>query len=81
MPTGPKGEKRPANPIESGIMVARIAVGDLKEEPAEKPMQAPATPKRARGGRKGGKARAGALSPARRAAIAKAGAAARWAKA
>ena len=26
MAIGPKGEKRPANPIEAGIMAARIAV-------------------------------------------------------
>ena len=32
MPTGPKGEKRPRNPIDAGIMAARIAVGDIPED-------------------------------------------------
>ena len=36
MPIGSKGERRPANPIEAGIMVARVAVGDIDEEYAEK---------------------------------------------
>ena len=75
MPTGPKGERRPANPIEAGIMAARIAVGDIEEEYADKPKP---TPKRRKGGRKGGKARAEALTPERRAEIATQGAAARW---
>ena len=35
MPVGPNGEKRPSNPIEAGIMVARIATGDIEEEYAE----------------------------------------------
>ena len=76
MPIGPKGEKRPANPIEAGIMVARIAVGDIEEEYAEHPTP---TPNRANGGKKGGKARAETLTPERRAEIAAQGAAARWA--
>ena len=75
MPIGPKGEKRPANPIEAGIMVARIAVGDIEEEYVEQPKP---TPNRAEGGRKGGKARADALTSERRAEIAALGAAARW---
>ena len=76
MPIGPKGEKRPANPIEAGIMAARIAVGDIEEEYVEQP--AP-TPKRANGGKKGGKARAESLTPERRSEIAAKAAAARWA--
>ena len=75
MPVGPKGEKRPSNPIEAGIMVARIATGDIEEEYVEVPEP---TPKRSRGGVKGGKARSEALSPERRSEIAKQGAAARW---
>lgn len=77
MPIGPKGERRPANPIEAGIMVARIATGDLEEEYEEQPTP---TPNRAKGGEKGGKARAESLTPERRAEIAQAGAAARWGK-
>ena len=75
MPTGPKGEKRPANPIEAGIMVARIAVGDIEEEYAEQPTP---TPNRAKGGKKGGKARAKALTPEERSEIAAKAANARW---
>ena len=75
MPIGPKGEKRPSNSIESGIMVARIAVGDIQEEYVDKPKP---TPKRSKGGEKGGKARAESLTPERRSEIAAEGAAARW---
>lgn len=75
MPIGPKGEKRPSNPIEAGIMVARIAVGDIEEEYAEQPTP---TPARANGGKKGGKARAESLTPERRSEIAAQAAAARW---
>ena len=65
MPRGPKGEKRPSNAIESGIMVARIATGDIDEEYAEVPES---VPNRSKGGKKGGKARSEALprSAARR---------------
>lgn len=75
MPTGPRGEKRPANPIKAGIMVARIAVGDIDEEYVEQPEP---TPNRSKGGKKGGKARAEALTPERRAEVAAQGARARW---
>ena len=76
MPIGPNGEKRPANPIEAGIMVARIVVGDIEEECVEQPTP---TPTRANGGKKGGKARAETLTPERRAEIAAQGASTRWA--
>ena len=56
-------------------MFARIAVGDIEEEYVEQP--AP-TPNRAKGGRKGGKARAESLTPEQRSEIARAGAEARW---
>ena len=41
MPTGPNGERRPANSIEAAIMVARIAVGDIEEDYGEKPEPKP----------------------------------------
>ncbi len=80
MPIGPNGEKRPTNPVESGIMVMRIATGDLEEDYAEPPAveQPTPTPNRANGGRKGGKARADALTPEQRSEIARLGAKARW---
>lgn len=70
MPTGPRGEKRPADPIANAVHVARIATGETKEQRADAGKR--------KGGRKGGKARAKKLSPERRRDIAKAGAAARW---
>ncbi len=75
MPIGPKGERRPVNPIESGIMVARIATGDIEEEYVERPKQAP---NRAKGGKRGGKQRADSLTPERRSEIARDAANARW---
>jgi hypothetical protein len=70
MPRGPKGEKRPADVIGAAIMVARIATGEIKDNPA---------PEHARkGGLKGGHARAKALSAERRKEIAKQGAMKRW---
>ena len=34
MPKGPKGEYRPVDPIQSGNLVMRIAVGDITEAQA-----------------------------------------------
>jgi hypothetical protein len=56
MPRGPKGEKRPGDVIGAAIMVGRIATGEI-EEPTGK------APNRAKGGKKGAKARARILSP------------------
>jgi hypothetical protein len=49
MPRGPKGEKRPADVIGNAVHVMRIATGELEEDHGK-------APKRAKGGRKGGKA-------------------------
>ena len=73
MPRGPKGEKRPADVIGNAVHVMRIATGEI-EEPLGK------APKRAKGGLKGGKARAAALTPQQRSEIARAASAARWKK-
>ena len=54
MPKGPKGEKRPADVIGAAVMVARIATQEI-----DKPSKAP---NRARGGQKGGPARAAKLT-------------------
>lgn len=74
MPTGPKGQKRPADVIGAAIMVAKIATGEIEEtieddgkDPAAKAL-----------GRKGGAARAKSMTPERRAEIAKKAAAKRW---
>lgn len=73
MAKGPRGEKRPTNPFESGIMVARIATGEIADNPTK-------TPRRARGGKVGGAARAAKLSKTRRQDIARKAAAKRWGK-
>ena len=77
MPTGPKGEKRPADVIANAVRVMQIATGEVEEEFAaddgkDKGAQAM--------GRKGGAARAASMTPERRAEIARAGAAKRWGK-
>jgi hypothetical protein len=73
MPRGPKGEKRPADVIGAAIMVAKIATGEIDDDLGK-------APKRAKGGRKGGKIRAANLTPQRRSEIAHAAAVARWKK-
>jgi hypothetical protein len=54
-------------------MVARIATGEIEDIRGK-------APKRAKGGKVGGKARAESLSPDERSEIARAAAAARWKK-
>ena len=71
MPKGPRGEKRPADAIGRAVMIAKIATGEVEDE---RELSSAA----AELGRKGGKARAAAMSPARRSEIAKAAAAKRW---
>ncbi len=70
MPTGPKGQKRPADVIGNAVHVMRIATGDEEE----------GTPNRSPQRAKGAKARAKALSPEERSEIARAAASARWKK-
>ena len=72
MPKGPKGEKRPADAIARAVMVAKIATGEVEDEREE------LTSAAAQLGRKGGKARAAAMSPERRSEIARKAAAKRW---
>ncbi len=73
MPKGPRGERRPADVIGNAIRVARILTGEEQED------RGPA-PNRAKGGRKGAKARAKRLTAQQRSEIAQAAAAARWKK-
>ena len=73
MPRGPKGEKRPADVIGNAVHVMRVATGEAQEDRGT-------TPKRAKGGLKGGKARAAALTPEQRSEIARAASLARWKK-
>jgi hypothetical protein len=75
MPTGPKGEKRPADVIGNAVLVMKIATGEETEtlpaddgkDPAAKAL-----------GKKGGAARAAKMTPERRAEIAKRAARKRW---
>lgn len=77
MPTGPKGEKRPADVIANAVRVMQIATGEAEEalegdDGKDKAAQSL--------GRKGGAARAASMTPERRAEIAKKAAAKRWGK-
>jgi len=72
MPRGPRGEKRPADVIGNAVKVMRIATGEDTEELPQ--------PERINAGRRGGPARAKALTPQQRAEIARAAAQARWKK-
>lgn len=74
MPTGPKGQKRPADVIGNAVRVMQIATGEAEEEYDDdgKDKAAQAL------GRKGGKARAAKLTPERRSEIARKAAAKRW---
>jgi hypothetical protein len=75
MPKGPRGEKRPGDVIGAAIMAAKIATGEI-EEPTEaddgKDKAAQAM------GKKGGAARAKALTKTQRSAIARKAASERW---
>jgi len=77
MPTGPKGEKRPADVIGNAVKIMRIATGEEPEDYGSKSEKNQAA---AELGRKGGKARAAALTPEQRSEIARAASAARWKK-
>ena len=63
MPTGPHGEKRPAAPMANALHVAKLLTGEAEETYVD--------PDRQTGGRKGGQARAEALTPERRSEIAR----------
>jgi hypothetical protein len=75
VPKGPRGEKRPGDVIGAAIMVAKIATGEVEDN-------ATAADKahHSRGGKKGGAARAKALTAAQRSEIARKAAAKRWSR-
>lgn len=76
MPTGPKGEKRPADAVGLAVHIARIATGEiddtLPDDGKDKAAQAM--------GKKGGAARAASMTAERRREIAQAAALKRWSK-
>ena len=73
MAKGPKGEKRPADVNARAVMIARIATGEIEDNPGK-------APRRAKGGIKGAKARSASLTPQQRSDIARAAAGGRWKK-
>ncbi len=73
MPRGPKGERRPADVIGNAVHVMRVLTGEVEEAGRD-----PAKALHRKGGLKGGKARAQALSSEKRREIASKAAAARW---
>jgi hypothetical protein len=77
MPKGPKGEKRPADVVSNAVRIARIATGEEAEDVLTDDGKDAAAVSL---GRKGGKARAEALSRTRRAEIARTAAKERWKK-
>ena len=73
MPRGPKGEKRPADVIGNAVHVMRIATGE-----AEDTSRDPGKEYARKGGLRGGKARARALTYEQRSEIARKAAKKRW---
>jgi hypothetical protein len=76
MPKGPKGQKRPADVIGNAVKVMRIATGEDEDIVADDGKDKAAQSL----GRRGGKARAEALTKKQRSEIAKKAAVARWKK-
>jgi hypothetical protein len=77
MPKGPKGQKRPADVIGNAVKVMRILTGEEQEDFGADDGKDKAAQSL---GRRGGKARADALTPKRRADIARKAAMKRWEK-
>jgi len=74
MPKGPQGQKRPADTVANAIRVAKILTGEVEEDTGDSGKDKAAQSM----GRRGGAARAKKLSAAKRVAIARKAAAARW---
>jgi hypothetical protein len=77
MPTGPKGERRPADVIGNAVHVMRVLTGEI-EDTIPTPESEGKDPAAVMLGRKGGKARAEVLSKKRRKEIAQKAAGKRW---
>jgi acyl-CoA reductase-like NAD-dependent aldehyde dehydrogenase len=76
LPTGPKGQKRPADVIGNAVRVMRIATGEEDDTVTDDGKDAAAKALGAKGGRK----RAENMTPERRAEIARKAAESRWKK-
>jgi hypothetical protein len=79
VPRGPSGEKRPADTHAAAIKVARIAVGEDRDD-IPTPESEGKDPAAVSLGRKGGEARAKGLTAKRRKEIAAKAARSRWSK-
>lgn len=66
MPTGPQGQKRPRDSNACAVHVARIATGEIEEDPVQLPQ-----PHKVPGATAGGRARAAKLTPEQRSEIAR----------
>ena len=74
MPTGPKGQKRPADVIGNAVRIAQIATGEIEDDVPDDGKDTNAKALGAKGGRK----RAENMTPERRKEIAQKAAAKRW---
>ncbi len=74
MPTGPKGEKRPADVNARAVMIAKIAKGEIEDAAPDDGKNNAAQQL----GHKGGQKRAESMTPERCAEIAKKSAERRW---
>ena len=74
MPTGPKGQKRPADVNARAVMIGKIATGEIEDVTADDGKNAAAVAL----GRMGGKARAAGVTAKKRSEIAKKAAKSRW---
>lgn len=72
MPKTPTGAKRPADVTRNAVLVMKLATGECEEKSPPKGSQA--------SGKRGGEARAAALSKRQRTQSAKSAAKARWSK-
>lgn len=77
MSTGRHGQKRPRDPNQLGKLIVDISGGDIENRAPEEP---PKNEAAAELGSMGGAARAKAMTPERRAEIARKAAASRWKK-
>ena len=80
MPKGPRGEKHPPDVIGAAVKVMRIATGQEPEDYGPSPESEGKDPAAVALGRKGGRARAEALSKKRRKEIARKAAKERWSR-
>ena len=76
MPTGPKGQKRPADVVSNAVHVMRVLTGEAYDGAPDDGKNKAAQEL----GKMGGAARAASMTPERRAEIARKAAAKRWGK-